>query len=67
MEWMWNRYSEKRRSGHARLDLRFERAITLDPTVGSRSNFYKSFYRTISLDLISNRYSVRRRSGHARL
>jgi len=31
------------RSGRARLDGRFARAITFDPTVGSRSNFYWSF------------------------
>jgi len=31
------------RSGLARLDGRFERAITFDPTVGSQSNFYWSF------------------------
>jgi hypothetical protein len=35
MEWMWNRYSVRRRSGRAKLDLWFERAITFDPTVGS--------------------------------
>ena len=31
------------RSGHARLELRFEMAITFDSTVGSRSNSYGSF------------------------
>ena len=30
------------RSGRARLELRFEMAITFDPTVGSRSNSYRS-------------------------
>jgi hypothetical protein len=40
---MRNRYSVMMRSGPARLDGRFERAITFDPTVGSRSNYYWSF------------------------
>jgi len=39
MKWMWNPYSVRRRSGRARLEKRFEKAITFDPTVGSRSNF----------------------------
>ena len=31
------------RSGHARLELRFEMVITFDSTVGSPSNSYGSF------------------------
>jgi len=34
MEGMRNRYSVMMRCGRARLDGRFERAITSDPTVG---------------------------------
>jgi hypothetical protein len=30
-------------SPRSRLEYRFERAITFDPTVGSPSNFYRSF------------------------
>jgi len=30
---MWNRYSVRRRSRRYRLEYRFERAITFDPTV----------------------------------
>ena len=30
------------RSGRGRLEERFEMAITFDPTIGSRSNSYKS-------------------------
>jgi len=40
MESMTNLYSVMMRSGRARLDGRFARAITFDLTVGSRSNFY---------------------------
>jgi len=36
MEWKRNRYSVMMRSGRARLDGGLERAITFDPTVGSR-------------------------------
>jgi hypothetical protein len=43
MEWMRDRYSVMMWSGRARLEGCFERAITFDPTVGSRSNFYWSF------------------------
>jgi len=37
MKWKWNPYSVRRSSGRARLEKRFEKAITFDPTVGSRS------------------------------
>jgi len=40
---MWNRYSVRRRSLRSRPAYRFERAVTFDPTVGSPSNFYRSF------------------------
>jgi hypothetical protein len=49
MEWMRDRYSVMMRSGRPRLDGRFERAITFDPTVGSRSNFYWSFRMLFSM------------------
>jgi len=40
---MRNRFLVMLRSGRATLDGRFEIAITFDPTVASRSNFYWSF------------------------
>jgi len=43
------------------------KAITFDPTVGSRSNFYWSFRMPCSTDWMGNRYSVIMRSGRARL
>jgi hypothetical protein len=67
MEWMSNRYSVMMRSGRARLDGRFERAITFDATVGSRSNFYWSFGMPFSMEWMRNRYSVIMRSGRPRL
>jgi len=36
MRWMRDRYSVMMRSDRVRLDGRFERATTFDPTVGSR-------------------------------
>jgi hypothetical protein len=39
MEWMRNRYSMMMRSGRNRLDGRFERVITFDPTVGRAQTF----------------------------
>jgi hypothetical protein len=53
--------------GRARLDGRFERGITFDPTVGSRSNYYWSFRMPFSTQWMRNRYSVMMRSGPARL
>jgi hypothetical protein len=50
-----------------RLDGRFEKAITFDPTVGSQSNFYWSFLMPISMEWMRVRYSVMMRSGRARL
>jgi len=67
MEWMRNRYSVMMRSARGRLDGRFERAITFDTTVGSRSNFYWSFRLPFSMEWMRNRYSVMMRSGRARL
>jgi len=67
MEWMRNRYSVMMRSGRARLDGRFETAITFDATVGSRSNFYWSFRMPFSMEWMRDRYSVMMRSGRARL
>jgi hypothetical protein len=49
LEYMWNRYSVRRRSRQSRLEYRFERAITFDTIVGSPSNFYKSFRKPFSL------------------
>jgi hypothetical protein len=51
----------------ASLDYRFEKAITFDPTIGSRSKFYRSFRRPFFIEWIWNPYSVRRRSGRAML
>jgi len=65
MEWMRNRYSVMMRSGPARLDGRFERSITFDPIVGSRTKFYSSFRMPISMEWTRNRYSVMMRSGLA--
>jgi len=67
MEWMRNRYSVMMRYGRARLDGRFARAITFDPTVGRGLNFYWSFRMPFSMELVRNRYSVMMRSGRARL
>jgi len=50
MEWMRNLYSVMIMSGRARLDGRFERAVTFDPSVGSRSNFYWSFRMPFSME-----------------
>jgi len=65
MAWMRNRYTVMMRSGRARLDGGFERAITFDPTVGSRSNFYWSFRKPFSMEWMRNGYSVMMRSGLA--
>jgi hypothetical protein len=66
VEWMRNRYSVMMRSGRPRLDGRFERAITFDPNVGSRSNFYWSLRMPFFMEWMRNRYSVMMRSGRAR-
>jgi hypothetical protein len=63
---MWNRYSMRPRSSRSRLEYRFERAITFDPTVGSPSNFYRSFRKLFFLEFMWNCYSVRRRSRRSR-
>jgi len=42
-ECLRNRYSMMMRSGRARLESRFEMAITFDTTIRSRSNSYWSF------------------------
>jgi hypothetical protein len=67
MEWMRNRYSVMMRSGRARLEGLFESAITFNPTVGSRLNFYWSFRMPFSMEWMRDRYSVMMRSGRARL
>jgi hypothetical protein len=43
------------------------KAITFNPTVGSRSNFYRSFRMNFSMECMRNRYSMMMRSGRARL
>jgi len=63
---MWNRYSVRRRSRRFRLEYRFERDITFDPTVGSPSNFYWSFRKPFFLEYMWNRYSMRRRRRRSR-
>jgi hypothetical protein len=67
MELMRNRYSVMMRSCRARLHLRFEMAITFDPTVGSRSNSYWSFQMPFCMEWMRNRYSLMMRSGRTRL
>jgi len=67
MEWMRNRYLVMMRSDRARLEQRFEMAITFDPTVGSRSNSYWSFWMPCVMEWMRNRHSVMMRSGRATL
>jgi hypothetical protein len=43
------------------------KAITFNPTVGSRLNFYWSFRMHFSMEWMRNRYSMMMRSGRARL
>jgi hypothetical protein len=66
LEKMWNRYSMRRRSRRSRQEYRFERVITLVLTVGSPSNFHRSFRTLFSFEYIWNLYSVRRRSRRSR-
>jgi len=58
MQCMRDRYLVMMRSGRARLDERFESAITFDRTVGSRSNFYWSFRMSFSMGWMRDRYLV---------
>jgi hypothetical protein len=67
MENLLNPYSLMRRSCRARLEYQLKGAITFDLTVGSRSNFYRSFRRPFSLENLWNPYSLMSRSCHARL
>jgi len=67
MQWIRNRSMVMMRSGRARLDGGFERAITFDPTIRSRSIFYWSFRMPFSMEWLSDRYSVIIRSGRPRL
>jgi len=55
---MWNRYSVRWRSCRFKLEYRFERAITVDATVGSPSNIYRSFRKLFFLEYMWNCYSV---------
>jgi hypothetical protein len=43
------------------------KAITFYPTVGSRSNFYRSFRMHFSMEWMRNRYTMMMRSARARL
>jgi len=43
VEWMWNQYFVRKRSGCARLVERFVWAITFDPPIGSGSKFCQEF------------------------
>jgi len=43
------------------------KAITFDPTVGSRSKFYRSFRMHFSMEWMRNRYTMMMRSDRARL
>jgi hypothetical protein len=63
---MWNCYSVSRRNCRSRPEYRFERAITFDPTVGSPSIFYRSFWKLFFLEYMWNRNSMRRRSRRSR-
>jgi len=67
MQGMRDRYLVMMRSGPARLDGRFQSAITFDRTVGSRSNFYWSFRMPFSMQWTRDRYLVMMRSGRPRL
>jgi len=52
-------------SSHAGWTVR--KGITFDPTVGSRSNFCRSFRMHFSKEWMRNRYSAMMRSGRPRL
>jgi len=67
MQWMRGRYWVMMRCCPNWLERRFERAITFDPTIGSRSNFHWSFRMHFSMKLMRDRYSVMMRSGRSRL
>jgi len=43
------------------------KAITFDPTVGSRSNVYRSFRMNFSMQWMRDRYSVMMRSGRSKV
>jgi len=47
---MWNGYSVRGRSRRFKLEYRFERAITFDPTVRSPSNVHMIFRKLFSLE-----------------
>jgi len=67
MEWMRNRFSMMMRSGRNRLGGHFERVITFDPTMGSRSNVFWSFQMPFSMEWMRNRFSVMMTCGRTRL
>jgi hypothetical protein len=62
----FNRVTSRPAKPPTRLEYRVNRSITLDPTVGSCSNFYKSFWRLIYLASQINRYSTQTTSCQAR-
>jgi hypothetical protein len=47
----------------ASLEYRLKRAITFNPTVGSRLKFYKGFQRLFSLGYLWNCYAMMKRSS----
>jgi len=52
---MWNSYLVSQRYRRSRPEYWFERAITFDPTVGSPSKFYRSFWKLFSMEYMWNR------------
>jgi len=43
------------------------KSITFETTIGSRSNFYRSFWVNFSMEWMRDRYSVMMRSSRSRL
>jgi hypothetical protein len=65
VEYLLNRYLVKMRGGRATQEQHLRKAIPFDPTAGSRSNFYKSFWRQFFVEYLWNRYLVKMRGGQA--
>ena len=63
----WNRYDTLTTSGRAipltTLENRVIRSITIDPTVGSRSNFFHEFSEAVFDGVARNRYDTTMSSG----
>ncbi|KAL3605021.1 hypothetical protein D5086_005880 [Populus alba] len=66
---VWNRYDTKTTSGQAipppRQECRIKRSISLDPNVGSRSNFFHEFPEAVSYGVAWNRDDTRTTSCRA--